>query len=507
MSSGPAKPSTARTASAADVLDIDQAIALLQTTRPTFYRWLKQGRIKAMKAGRQWRFYRGDVERFLRGESPRVELTADIRPLLTNLDALLNEAGAKPDEGPLTTPATRDAELSRVVQNILRLAVAMRASDVHLDDSSDARGAHRTGGQLRFRLDGVLKPIASFDARLLLPIITRFKTLAGCDVNETHRPQDGRIVANTVGVSVDARACFLPTRSGEAMTLRMLIAGMLAFDLEALGFSDADRKRIDSALRQPWGLIVVTGPAVSGKTTTLYSCLNRLRRPETKVMTVEDPIEAALPGVVQVPVSPAAGAAFAPVLRAILRSDADALLCGEVRDEETMRLLGMIALTGHLVLTALHTDEAVTALRRMLDLTPTPAAVADATKLIVAQRLVRKLCPECSKQEQPTPDVLATCQRLARAGGLDWDSLPNHFRAATGCPKCHHTGYRGRTLLAETLEITPELAAALRRGATTDELRALAVSQGMTTMAADGFRRAAKGETTISEILRIFSAV
>src|SRR5581483_10521151 len=218
-----AKPSPSPAASPADVLDIDQAIALLQTTRPTFYRWLKQGRIKAMKAGRQWRFYRGDVERFLRGESPRIELTVDPRPLLGKLDALLKEAGAKAHEAP---PATRGAHLSRVVQNILRLAAAMRASDVHLDDSGDARadGAARADeGQLRFRLDGVLKPIASFDARLLAPIVTRFKTLAGCDVKETQRPQDGRIVTEADGVSLDARACFLPTRAGEAMTLRLLL--------------------------------------------------------------------------------------------------------------------------------------------------------------------------------------------------------------------------------------------------------------------------------------------
>ena len=484
---------------AKELLDMEQAIALLKTSRPTFYRWLRSGKIKAMKVGRQWRFYREDIERFLRGQEPRIDLPADLSPLIARLRARLEELGVPAAAGADEDPSVLAVSLT------IRLAVAMQASDIHLAPQWRPNGQGSVA-VLRYRVDGVLHPFAEIDIRLLRPLAERWLIMADCDVRQTVKPQDGRILVKIgdPGKTVDLRVSFAPLQLGMSLTARVLdpdVAQLLTLD--RMGYSERDKERLLHGLTMPWGMLLVTGPTGCGKTTTLYACLNRLAGPQTKVMTIEDPIEFFLPWVEQIPVRPQDGVTFGVAIRSMLRSATNVIMIGEVRDFETLQLAHQSALTGHLVLTMFHADEAARALVRMVEIGSDPFLVADSTRLVLAQRLVRCLCRECSVEDAPLGSVLERAAELATAGGLDWAALPKAFHRPVGCPKCHQTGFRGREVVAEVLEVTPEIGAALRRHASVDELRALAVRQGMTTMAADGIRKAGVGNTSLEEVLRV----
>jgi len=483
---------------AGKLLTVGQAMELLEVSYPTFYRWVRQGRIVGTKVGRQWRFQRGDIERFLAGQGPRIALRASLAPLIESLRRRVAALGAE-DVAP---PGASD--LAHAVSLMVRLAVAMQASDLHIEPLRRV-GRQETVGVLRYRVDGVLHPVAEIDARLLPALDEQWKAMAGCDVHEKVRPQDGRIEVRLedTGQVVDLRVCFVPAVLGPSLTVRVLDPNAVRLDLDRLGYAPRDKERLLRALRAPWGTIVLTGPTGCGKTTALYACLTHLTTPDRKLMSVEDPVEFLLPGVVQVAVRPQAGVTFATAVRAFLRSAPNVVMLGEVRDFESLQLVHQAALTGHLVLTTLHADEAARALVRMVEIGSDPFLVADSTKLIVAQRLIRKLCPECSVEAQPLGSQLEQAASLARAGGLDWAAAPKAFRAPRGCARCHQTGFRGREVIAEALEVTAEIGAALRRRASLDELRTIAVGQGMTTLAADGLRRAAEGATSLEEVLRV----
>ncbi len=484
---------------AGQLLGMQQAIELLKTSRPTFYRWVRQGRIKGHKVGRQWRFYREDVERFLKGQEPRIELRADPTPLVATLARRLQEFG-------VSDPTSSETdEILRAATLIIRLGVALQASDFHLEPHPK-QGADGPVGVLRFRVDGALQSALEFDARLLPAVDERFKTMANCNVHEKARPQDGRILVRIGdgGRLVDLRVCFVPAILGPSLTVRVLDPDVVQLlDLERIGYAPRDKERLLRWLHAPWGTILITGPTGCGKTTVIYACLNHLATPDRKLMSIEDPVEVLLPGVVQVPVRPQEGVTFATALRAFLRSAPNVIYVGEIRDCETLQIVHQAALTGHLLLTTLHTDEAARALTRMVEIGSDPFLVADSTRLIIAQRLIRRLCPACSVEDRPAESQLARAAELARAGGLDWAALPKAFRAPRGCAKCRQTGFRGRDVIAEALEVTPEIGSALRRGASLEELRTIAIGQGMTTMAADGVRRAAAGATSLEEVLRV----
>jgi general secretion pathway protein E len=500
------QPPAAAGGRAQDMIGMEEAIALLRTTRPTFYRWLRSGRIKAMKLGRQWRFYREDLDRFLQGQEPRVDLPVSIGPLIAELAARL--AQANPKGSPPTAPGqprTGDKpvdEVTRAVNLSILLGVALKASDFTFESFATEPGG-AVAGMLRYRIDGVLQPAATFDLRLLPALIARFKTLAACDSQEKRRPQDGRILVNVEGRQVDLRASFVAATLSESLTVRILDAKTVLLGLDRIDYSESDMKRLRSAIAAPWGLNLLVGPTGSGKTTVLYSCLNELAGQGIKTMSVEDPVEYLLPWVTQIPISEGDGLTFTRAVRSILRSDPDVIMIGEVRDRETLLLALESALTGHLVFSTLHTDEAAAALKRMVDIGSDPFVIVDATRVILAQRLVRRLCPECSRKAAPAADLLRRAEQAARSGGLGWEDLGKEFREPAGCPKCNQTGYRGRTVIAETLLVTPEIGAALRHGAGVDELRSIAVGQGMTTIAADGIRRAAAGQTSLAEVFRV----
>ena len=487
---------------ARELIDMHEAIKLLKTTRPTFYRWLRAGRIKGMKLGRQWRFYREDVERFLKGEAPRVDLPADISPLIKTLRGRAREIGVKCSSEKDASPVRQAVDL------MILVGVGSRASDIHItahlpEDSGQSVAV------LRYRIDGVLHEIATIDVRLLPAIVEEWKRMAACDVHEKAKPQDGRILtdfsefADKPGKLIDVRVCFLPAGLGESVTARILDASAVRLSLDRIEYNPQDREKLLRAIKRPWGVILMSGPTGSGKTSVLYACLNEVAGPEVKTMTIEDPIEFLLPWVTQTAVNHSAGVTFARALRSILRSDPDVVLVAEIRDRETLLVAQQCALTGHLVMSTLHADDAAGALRRMADVGSPPFLVAESTKLIASQRLIRKLCPHCSREGTPAADRLELAAGAARNGGVDWDSLDLKFRKSVGCEKCSGTGFRGRNVIAEMLEMTPEIGKALRNNASVEELRSIAVEQGMTTMAADGVRKAANGETTLDEVLRV----
>ncbi|MCY3020622.1 MAG: ATPase, T2SS/T4P/T4SS family [Planctomycetota bacterium] len=490
-------PAQAPPADAGELLDVDQALALLKSTRPTFYRWLRMGRIKGLKVGRQWRFYRADLERFIQGQEPRIGLGADIGPLLQALRARLRSAGAR-DALPET-----DEPAAQAVRLMIRLGLALRASGLHLEPLYEGEGRSRVA--LRYRMDGVLHEVAACDARLLPALIEQWKRMAACDLNEKRLPQDGRILCTELGKAADLRVCFLPAVIGESLTARLLVGDVAAdFSLDALGYAPADKERLLRHLRAPWGLILLTGPTGTGKTTTLYACLRQLIKPEVKAISIENPVEYILGGVTQVQINPSAGLTYSRALRAALRSDPNVICLTEICDCETLLVVIQAVLVGQLVLTTLHTDSAAAALVRMVNIGADPFLVTDATRLIVSQRLVRVLCPKCKRHVNLGAGQRAQVRELARQCGTAWEGLPHRDSCEpVGCPHCAQTGYRGRVAIVETLEVTAEIAAALRRGAPVNELQALAIRQGMTPLLADGLRRASAGETSVEEVLRI----
>jgi excisionase family DNA binding protein len=487
---------------ATDLLDAGGAIELLRTTRPTFYRWLRTGKINGLKVGRQWRFERAEIERFLKGEEPRIELRADIAPFVDELRERADALGA-PALGLPEETAVKSA-----IAQVIRLGLIMHASDIHVHPLAEETGQARKA-VVRYRIDGVLHSVTEFDIRLLAPIMEQWKALGACDPHQLRRPQDARMIFETghmhadQGVRVDLGLSFLPSTLGESLTCRILDLGTSILSLDRIDYAPRDRERLLRALGAPSGLILLTGPAGSGKTTNLYSCLQHVSRPEIKVVTIEDPVEYVYPWMVQTQVDPSEGATFARLLRSALRSDPDVIMIGELLDGETANLSLQAAMTGHLVFTTLHADDTARALLRLVEMECPPFVIGDAARLVLAQRLVRLLCPHCSRETAAEPQRLAWAEHVARAGGLDWDSLPKRFRSAAGCDQCKQLGYRGRNIITEVMEVSPEIGAALRRGASVNELRTIAVGQGMTTMSADGIRKAAEGKTTLEEVFRL----
>jgi type IV pilus assembly protein PilB len=381
------------------------------------------------------------------------------------------------------------APIKKLLNMVMLLAIRDQASDIHLEPFEDEF-------KIRVRADGVLYEMVPPPRHLANAIVSRVKVMANLDIAERRLPQDGRIELNVGGNSVDLRVSVLPTLFGEAVVMRVLDRTVVALDLNKIGMDAVTLGRFRTVIKRPNGIVLVTGPTGSGKTTTLYSALNELNDIETKIITSEDPIEYDIDGIVQVPVNPDVGVTFANVLRAILRHDPDKILVGEIRDYETAEIAVQSALTGHLVFSTLHTNDAPTAVTRLRDM-GVPAFLITATvEAILAQRLVRRICTECRTQFEPSDELLMELQ-------LPLDTARKYkFYYGKGCARCNNAGYKGRIGLYELMNITDEIRDAIAAEASADDLRDVARTQGMTTLREAGLKLIFDGLTTIDEVVR-----
>jgi len=388
--------------------------------------------------------------------------------------------------------ALEDAPIVKLVNAIMTQAVGDRASDVHLEPAE-----HNV--RIRFRVDGVLhEPMPPAPKSIQGGLISRLKVMADLNIAERRVPQDGRISMKVGGRALDLRVATLPTVHGEKVVIRVLDKSNALLRLEDLGFLENAYDRFSESFRKPYGAILVTGPTGSGKSTTMYSTLNILNEESKNIITVEDPVEYRLAGVNQMQVNPKAGLTFASALRSILRADPDIVLIGEIRDKETATIAIEAALTGHLVLSSLHTNDAPSAISRLVEMDVETFLVASAIDAVVAQRLARKLCERCRAVYQPE-------QAELEAAGFPewlWPEIPQLFKAQ-GCPACSNTGYRGRIGLYEVMQMSEEIERLTVERASADAIRNVAVQQGMMTLRDDGLEKARMGITTLDEVARV----
>ena len=389
--------------------------------------------------------------------------------------------------------AVADAPTVRLADSILADAARSRASDVHIEPQA-------AGVRIRYRVDGMLRDAMTLPRTAGRPLVSRLKIVANMDISERRVPQDGRLRLTIDGQQVDARASSLPSLHGEKLVIRLLPGSQSLQTLDTLGLDEEQRGVLIRALTASQGLILITGPTGSGKTNTLYAAINAATTPERNVVTLEDPIEIELPGITQVPVDERSGMTFTRGLRAILRQDPDVVLVGEVRDPETAELTLRAALTGHLVLTTLHTNGALAALPRLVDMGVPAYLVGSALSVIVAQRLVRSTCTECLEPYEPDEATLLALD--VERGELE-DAQPARGR---GCPRCTQTGFYGRTGVFEVLEVTPELRRALMTGTTEVALQPLVAAQGFRDLRSQALALAGHGVTTYEEVLRVTRA-
>jgi type IV pilus assembly protein PilB len=388
-----------------------------------------------------------------------------------------------------------DAPLVRLVNSIVFQAAEDGASDIHFEPQGDAL-------VVRYRIDGVLHVAERIPSRLATGVTTRLKVLASLDIAERRKPQDGRISldASAAGRRLDIRVATLPTVEGEAVTMRLLDKSREAPTLEELGLSDEMRSRLLELIARPSGALLVTGPTGAGKSTTLYGVLSETSRPEINVITVEDPVEYRLPGVNQMQINPRAGLTFATALRSILRNDPDVVMVGEIRDGETARMSIEAALTGHFVLSTMHTNDAPSAITRLNEMGVEPFVTAAALSGVLAQRLARRLCPHCAEPYEASSDELAA---LRLSGGEAGSLAGARVFRKVGCARCSKTGYRGRIGIFEYMRMNDELEALASKRAPRDELEAAALRGGMRSLWDDGIDKVLAGFTSLEELARV----
>jgi type IV pilus assembly protein PilB len=382
-----------------------------------------------------------------------------------------------------------DAPIIRLANKIIYDAIKMRASDIHIEP-------YEKGVTVRYRIDGVLQNILNLPLQIKNALTARFKIMANLDISERRLPQDGRIRVKVANKEVDFRVSSLPIIYGEKIVLRILEKGSLQLDLRKLGFEETSLQFFIDAVEKPYGMILVTGPTGSGKTTTLYSALMRLNKPDVNIMTVEDPVEYSFQGINQVQVKEEIGLTFANALRAFLRQDPDIIMVGEIRDLETATIAVKASLTGHLVLSTLHTNDAPSTITRLIDMGIEPFLISSSVLLVVAQRLARKLCPNCKREERVSKEL------LLNLGFTESEIETLKVYGPTGCPECNLTGYKGRIALCEVMPITDEIRELILKGATALDIKKVAVKQGMITLRRSGLNKIMQGITSIKEVIR-----
>ncbi len=418
-----------------------------------------------------------------------VSVVADTAP------GLAKDAQASEDDIRRLTELASEAPVIRLVHDTIVSAVEAEASDIHFE-----QGEH--GLAVRQRIDGLLDTPLQLPPQLAGAVISRIKIMARLNIAERRLPQDGRIRINVRGRDVELRVSTMPTLKGESVVLRILDRGSVALDFAALGFRGAIFENFLKLIDRPNGLILVTGPTGSGKSTTLYAALNRLNQPFRKTFTVEDPVELQLPGVAQVQVQPRIGLTFANALRSILRQDPDIIMVGEIRDLETAQMAMQAALTGHLVLATLHTNSAPATIARLVDMGVEDYLIASTLKGTLAQRLVRRLCRSCSRPTKASV-ALRACLEVAAAKGAKLQYDGSSLREASGCPDCRNTGFRGRIAICELLMVEETVMEAIVSKGGESLVAEAAARAGMSAMFVDGLEKVLSGETTLDEVLRV----
>jgi len=420
-----------------------------------------------------------------RGTTSAADLVEDAA---TDLSALASEIGTEPQD---LLDAADDAPIIRLVNSLLQQAVKERASDVHLEPfESEIR--------VRFRIDDVLyEPITPLPRQLQASVVSRMKIMGGLNIAEKRLPQDGRIRLKIAGRDYDVRMSTVPVAHGERVVMRLLPRTTEMFDLGLLGFNEQQLQTLERLIARPNGILLVTGPTGSGKTTTLYGALSRINSTDKNIITIEDPVEIQLPGIGQIEVNPKIGLTFASGLRSVLRQDPNVVLVGEIRDLETAEIAIQASLTGHLVFSTLHTNDAPSAITRLVDMGVEPFLVASSLAAVLAQRLVRVLCTDCKEAYEPTPEELAEIGVRAKEGKTVQVYRP------VGCARCNHTGYRGRLGIFELMLVDDDIRQLVTQTSDSKSIKRVAVGKGMGTLRADGARKVLRGVTSIAEVLRV----
>jgi len=418
------------------------------------------------------------------------DVTEVLKELGSNEDIAREVAAAEAAGGPQELANLADqTPIIKFVSLVLSQAVADRASDIHFEPFEDEF-------KIRYRVDGALYEMAPPPKNLALPVISRVKVMANLDISERRLPQDGRIAITINGRKIDLRVSTLPTQFGESVVLRVLDRSAVNLQIESLGLPKATFDYLLQALSQPNGIFVVTGPTGCGKTTTLYSCLNQINTIDSKLLTVEDPVEYDMEGIMQVPVNEAVGMTFSRALRAFLRQDPDVIMLGEMRDLETSQIAIQASLTGHLVLTTLHTNDSAGAVTRLIDMGVEPFLISSTLMAVLAQRLVRTTCKKCRTPFEPTESQLSLLNLSPHDIG---DKV---FYYGRGCPACNDTGYKGRRGIFELLTASDPIRLLINERAPTVVIRQKAVELGMVTLREDGLREIFDGDTTIEEVVK-----
>jgi len=393
------------------------------------------------------------------------------------------------------TKSTEEAPIITLVNSVFIDSIKKGASDIHFEP-------YEKSFRVRYRLDGTLYEMMSLAMKFKNPVLSRVKILSDMDIAEKRLPQDGRIkvrvkMENGNKKEVDMRVSSVPAIFGEKIVVRILDRGMLKLDLTKLGFEKTSLEKFKKAIKSPWGIILVTGPTGSGKTNTLYSAISNLNSTDTNIMTAEDPVEFYLEGINQVNIREKIGLRFSTILRNFLRQDPDIMLVGEMRDYDTVDIAIKAALTGHLVFSTVHTNDAASSITRLVNMNVEPFLIADSVRLIVAQRLVRKLCKSCREEHKLAPDALEDI------GFSPEEAKKVKVYKPKGCSSCNNTGYKGRTALFEVLEVTEDIKELILSKAQTKEIKKKAVKQGMLTLRSSGLEKIKKGITSVEEVLRV----
>ncbi len=402
-------------------------------------------------------------------------------------DAIADAAAAV--QGGDAESAAQSMPVVRLLNSLLHRAIQDRASDVHFETYEDTF-------RIRYRVDGSLYEVESPPAHLALPLISRIKVMADLDITETRLPQDGRIELAIDGRQVDLRVATIPGPAGEGCVMRVLDRSAVSLDLTALGLQEEDDVQLRALTQLPHGIVLVTGPTGSGKTTSLYAMLSEANTPDVKIITVEDPVEYDIGGIVQIPINEEIGVTYSAVLRSILRQDPDKILVGEIRDGDTAGTAVEASLTGHAVFATIHTNDAPSTVTRLVDMGIEPFLITATLEAVVAQRLVRTICADCRKPYQPDEDLLAEL-------GQEGERLKGStFYFGEGCPACHHTGYKGRTGIFEIMIIEDSLRRVIGAGGNIEEIREAARAGGMRSLRERGITAVTQGLTTVEEVLR-----